>query len=146
MSESSTGKLYTSDLLSLATELAGYPLTDELGLHSEVRSRTCGSTITLGLSLAENSDISAIGMQVSACAIGQASAAILARHAVGAIAHEAVAMEHSVAQWLAQSGTAPDWPDFHHLLPALEHKGRHGALILPWKALSLTLSKAGIAS
>ncbi|MEP5938989.1 MAG: iron-sulfur cluster assembly scaffold protein [Erythrobacter sp.] len=145
MSESSAGKLYTPDLLSLATELAGWPLKDELNLRSEARSRNCGSSITLGLNLTENSKISDVGMQVSACAIGQASSAILARHAVGLNAHEVVAVERSVAQWLMGDGEMPDWPDFHHLLPAQQHKGRHGALILPWNALSQALSKVGIA-
>ncbi len=139
MSASPAGKLYTPNLLSLSTQLAQFPLHEGLQLRSEQRSRTCGSTIDLGVSLDSNDRISAIGMQVSACAIGQASAAIMALEAVGQPVSNASMIEASINAWLAGEGEIPDWPGFDALSPALPHTGRHGALILPWKALARAL-------
>jgi len=146
MTAGPAGKLYTPALLSLATQLARFPLTDTLAWRTEIRSRTCGSTIKLGVSLDAQSRITEIGMQVTACAIGQASAAVLALYAVGVQANEVVAMERSADNWLSDSGPAPEWPGFDTLLPALPHAGRHGALMLPWKALPQALFKVNEAS
>jgi len=133
-------KLYSPALLGLATELAQFPLNDALTLRAEARSRSCGSVIALGLALAENGRISRIGMTVSACAIGQASAALLARSALGADPARIVDTTATLTTWLAGESGLPDWPGLAVLAPALPHPGRHGALLLPWKAACEALS------
>ena len=133
-------KLYSPALLGLATELAEFPLQDALPLRAEARSRSCGSVIAIGLALAENERIGQIGMTVSACAIGQASAALLARSAVGAEPARIKATTATLTTWLAGESGLPDWPGLDVLAPALPHPGRHGALLLPWKAACEALS------
>ena len=133
-------KLYSPALLGLATELAEFPLQDTLPLRAEARSRSCGSVIALGLALAENGRVGQIGMRVSACAIGQASAALLARSALGADPARIVDATATLTTWLAGEGGLPDWPGLDVLSPALPHPGRHGALLLPWKAACEALS------
>jgi NifU-like protein involved in Fe-S cluster formation len=78
MSARASTKLYSPALLGLATGLARFPLTGDLPLRAETRSRSCGSVIALGVALDGAGMVARIGMQVSACAIGQASAALLA--------------------------------------------------------------------
>jgi NifU-like protein involved in Fe-S cluster formation len=133
-------KLYSPALLGLATELAEFPLHDTLPLRAEARSRSCGSVIALGLTLAKDGRIEHIGMTVSACAIGQASAALLARGAIGADAARIVDTASTLTTWLAGEGDLPNWPGLDVLAPALPHPGRHGALLLPWKAACEALS------
>ena len=133
-------KLYSPALLGLATELAQFPLSDALPLRAEARSRSCGSVIALGLALAENGRVGQIGMTVSACAIGQASAALLARSALGADPARIVDTTATITTWLAGESGLPDWPGLDVLSPALPHPGRHGALLLPWKAACEALS------
>jgi len=133
-------KLYSPALLGLATELARFPLDDSLPLRSEARSRSCGSVITVGLALGRAQDIARIGMQVSACAIGQASAALLAQSAVGTVGDFVVQTTQQIGDWLAGEGPLPDWPGIAVLTPALAHPGRHGALLLPWTAACSALS------
>ena len=133
-------RLYTPAVLALATGLAAYPLTDDLPLRAEARSRTCGSEVALGLALTADGTIARIGMQVRACAIGQASAALLAQYAQerspGALAATLAALE----SWLAGDGDLPDWPGLDLLAPARDHPARHSALLLPWTAASKALS------
>jgi len=134
-------KLYSPALLGLATGLSRFPLTNDLPLKAEARSRSCGSVIALGLALDEAGMVARIGMQVSACAIGQASAALLAEAASGT---DPVIIQHTgdtLAAWLAGEGDLPAWPGIEALAPAREHPGRHGALLLPWKAASEALSQ-----
>lgn len=134
--------LYSPELLALATGLADYPLNAELPYLIEARSRTCGSTIMLGVSVSDGARVQRIGMQVSACAIGQASAMVLAQSAQGQRASDIIATAAAIEEWLAGAGPLPDWPGIAVLGPALPHAGRHGALLLPWTAVRNALSSA----
>ena len=133
-------KLYSPALLGLATGLAQYPFDPDLPLTAEARSRSCGSVIALGLALDESGRIARIGMRVSACAIGQASAALLAQGTIGAEPSRIAATAAGLSAWLAGEGDLPPWPGLEPLAPALAHPGRHGALLLPWKAAVAALS------
>ena len=135
-----SAKLYTPRLLGLSAQLARFPLAGEYQHSAEARSRTCGSTITVGLDLGEDGAVTRIGMQVTACAVGQSSAAVLAQDAQGRTARCFAAMLAKIEAWLAGEGPLPDWPGFDALEPALPHKGRHDVLLLPWKAVTEALS------
>lgn len=137
-----SSKLYTSELLGIATGLADFPLTDELPLRAEGRSRTCGSSIAVGLALDDRGLVCAVGMKVSACAIGQASAALMAQSIRGDIPGHVRLTAAALERWLAGEGELPRWPGIAALAPARDHPGRHGALLMPWKAASDALSQA----
>lgn len=134
--------LYTPPILALATALADFPLTDRLDHRTTTRSRTCGSVITLGLTQDAAGLIEAVGMQVSACAIGQASAAIMAQGLIGRSDDDVRAVHQGLKDWLAGEGDLPEWPQISLLAPALPNKGRHGALLLPWTAAVEALCSA----
>ncbi len=134
--------LYTPQLLALSAQLAEFPLTGEFSQKGEARSRTCGSTIELGVECGADDTITRIGMQVTACAIGQSSAAIMAQGAIGRPAGYIAACLQGLEAWLAKEGDLPDWPAIDALAPARDHPGRHGALLLPWTAMQRALSSA----
>ena len=145
MSTTAPAKLYSPALLALATGLARYPLGPDLPLRAEARSRGCGSVIALGMALDEAGGIARIGMQVSACAIGQASAALLAEGAIGAGPGLVRDTADALAAWLAGESDLPaSWPGLDPLAPARAHPGRHGALLLPWKAACEALSSGEV--
>ena len=116
MEKTPEGKLYSPALLSLATELASYPLSDELDLRASGRSRTCGSSIEIGIRLSSDGKVSHIGMRVAACAVGQASAALLAKSASGKSVDEIVTAYRTIDNWLSGQGELPDWPLLKALL------------------------------
>jgi NifU-like protein involved in Fe-S cluster formation len=138
---SSAERLYTPELLGWTVRLAAYRLAKDLPLAGEARSPSCGSTLSLTLETDDTGSISAIGMRVSACAIGQASAAIFAEQAVGRDSKEIGASLTEIEAWLAGDGGLPDWPDLEVIAPARDFPGRHGAMLLPWKAALAALSK-----
>ena len=143
MPASSTAKLYSTELLSLATELASYPFDGTLPLQGEVRSRTCGSTLKITAGCDEAGRLQTLGLSVTACAVGQAAATIFARSAKGCGLTEIERRFAEIEEWLSNEGAPlPQWPGFAALAPARDHKGRHGALVMPWKAGIEVLSKA----
>lgn len=127
-----TAALYTPEVLGLATGLSGYPLDDALPLRSNARSPSCGSTLEVGLALAE-AKIARVGLRAHACAIGQAAAAIFAAAAVGRSRAEIAAAEREIAAWLT-GGPDPSWPGLAVIAAATAYPGRHGAVLLPWRA------------
>lgn len=146
MSETNDGKLYSPALLSLATELAAYPYSRAFQLSASERSRTCGSTVEFGLDVAPDGTIAEIGLRVSACAVGQASAALLAKSIQGVSVAEVDDAFHRIANWLVGEGELPDWPGIEVLEPARHYSGRHEALLLPWKAASSALCNTSAGS
>lgn len=130
----SAAVLYTPDVLGLAVELADFRLTGDLPLKFLARSKSCGSTIELGLDLAPDGSIAKIGVSSHACAIGQASAAIFARAAIGSTADRIRNTGRAIENWLAGNGEMPAWPGLSIIAAAREYPARHGAVMLPWTA------------
>eukprot|EP01035_Chromulina_nebulosa_P035448 gene35448-47651_t len=93
---------------------------------AERRSVLCGSRIIVDVDLDDAGRVALVGMQVNACAYGQAAATLLARHVVGRSGAELDATRDAVARWLAGEGTLPDWPGLDALVGVVPHSARHG--------------------
>ncbi|GAA0635626.1 iron-sulfur cluster assembly scaffold protein [Sphingomonas ursincola] len=127
--------LYTPAILALAVSLADHPLTDDLPHRAELRSQSCGSVVKVGLALDGDRRVERFGVQATACALGQASTAILAGHVAGQGRDALEAARDDIAAFLA--GERPDpgqWPGIEHLASALPYPARHGSIMLPWRA------------
>lgn len=136
-------KLYTPELLALAVALADYPADPSLPLHGKARSASCGSTLAADLELGGDGRIESLGLQVRACAVGQAAAAVFARAARGRSREDIDAAHAALSAWLGGTGAMPDWPGLAVIAPARDFRGRHGAIMLPWTAARDALSTAG---
>jgi len=132
--------LYTPQMLALSTELALYPWSNGFDHQAEERSSVCGSTIAIGLDTDSDGRITRLGLKVSACAVGQSSAAILAKGAKGSNTTTVQETAAAIASWLAGEGDLPEWPQLEVIVGARPHPGRHGALLLPWEAAIKALS------
>ena len=132
--------LYTPEVLALATQLAMHPFDEDFAFQASARSKVCGSSLTIGLDLDAQGRVCRFGFKVSACAVGQSSAATLAQGAQGVDAKGLEQTLKAIRMWLSGEGDPPDWPGFAHLAPAHAHAGRHGALLLPWEAAVKALS------
>lgn len=127
--------LYTIEVLRLAAALPEpQPLAAPHG-RAEERSPTCGSTVTTIVQLDDADRIAAISQQVHACAFGQASAALVAAHAAGRTGADIDAALDGLRAWLDGSGEPPHWPGIEALAPARSRRSRHGAVLLPFRAL-----------
>ena len=132
--------LYTPDLLALAVSLAEVPLDPELPLRGDARSATCGGSVMLGCAVDSDRRVARVGLRASACAVGQAAAALFALSATGRDLAEIERSRIAIGHWLS-GGPLPDWPGLDALAPALGYPARHGAITLAWDAARAALSK-----
>ena len=135
-----SSKLYTPTVLALSVELAGVPLDASHPLQGHAKSRTCGSEVQLSASTDDLGAIESLGLQVTACAVGQASAALFANAAKGldqtGVANKLEAME----RWLEGSEASTIVDRLELLEPARAYPARHPAILLPWRAALAALS------
>lgn len=135
--------LYTTDILRLAASVAQWPPLGDAQGEAERRSPTCGSRVGAGVRIDDEGRIAAIGLTISACALGQASSAIMAGHANGLDRAAIASVRDGLSAYLAgTSDTLPDWPGIDHLARARPHSARHPSILLPFDALIGALEAA----
>jgi NifU-like protein involved in Fe-S cluster formation len=138
-----TEPLYTTEILRLAASLDDPQVLEREDGRADVHSRTCGSKISLTVQLDNERRVERLSMRVEACAFGQASAALLARHSAGRTHHEVSDAMVALSRWLADEHEAPGgWPGIAALAPARTKRGRHGAILLPFRALLAAIESA----
>lgn len=131
-----TPPLYTMEILRLAGSLPEPVELERADSTATERSPTCGSRVACTVKLGDDGRIEAISQKVEACAFGQASAAVVARQATGRSRHDIEQALGQLSLWLSgERDDAPDWPGLEALAPARSRKGRHGAILLPFRAL-----------
>lgn len=128
--------LYNRDILRLATSLvAGDRLANPDG-SAEVRSPLCGSRIQADIVIDADGKLRDLALRANACALGQASAAILAQNGVGTAMTEVAKLRDDVAQALQRTGNMPScWPELALLAAACDYPSRHAAILLPYDAI-----------
>jgi len=131
-------KLYSQRILALAADIPFTERLDAPQVTARKRSPLCGSTVTVDLGL-ENGCVTAFGQDVMACALGQASAAILGQNVIGRSREEIALARDQLAAMLKSGGPAPEAPfdGFEVLMPARDYKNRHASIML---ALDATLA------
>jgi NifU-like protein involved in Fe-S cluster formation len=135
--------LYTTEILRLAASLnESHPLEREDG-RAELRSPTCGSRIDLVVQLDGDRRIERLSMRVHACAFGQASAALVERHSRGRTHDEVSQAMLTLSRWLAGEQDPSGWPGISALEPARPRTARHGAILLPFRALLAAMEASG---
>ncbi len=134
--------LYTVEVLRLAASLPEPRDLNRIDGEAELRSPTCGSTILTQAAI-EDGRIAALSQRVTACAFGQASAALVAQQAPGRTGDEVRAALDQLQGWLAgHRDQPPDWSGFEALAPARSRVGRHGAILLPLRSLAAAIELA----
>jgi NifU-like protein involved in Fe-S cluster formation len=135
--------LYTTDILRLAASLNEPRALDREDGCAEVRSPTCGSRIMLTVQLNEDRRVAAISQKVHACAFGQASSAIMERGAIGREHEDVANAMMALSAWLAgECEDSGEWPGLADLAPARSRRARHGAILLPFRALLAAIEAA----
>ena len=132
--------LYTREILRLAASIPGQRGFDEID-GPELRSPTCGSRVAMSVELDEAGRVTNVHQGVEACAFGQASAALVGMGAIGVDRREAEPALARVEAWLGGAGEEP-WPGMVALDPARARRGRHGAILLPFRALVAAIARA----
>jgi NifU-like protein involved in Fe-S cluster formation len=134
---------YTREILRLAAAIPFLERFEDLEGATEGRSKTCGSKMRIAVELDWAGRVSRFRQAVEACAYGQATAALVGGHAMSRSADEVRTALAELEAWLAGAGELPTaWPGLDVLEPARARKGRHGAILLPFRTLLASIEDA----
>ena len=131
-------KLYSQRILALAAAIPHAGRLAPPAASARRRSPLCGSTVTVDLRL-EDGRIVDFAQEVRACALGQASAAVLGAVVLGLDRAEVARGRDALHRMLTAGGPVPDAPfeGYEVLLPARDYRNRHASILL---ALDATLA------
>jgi NifU-like protein involved in Fe-S cluster formation len=129
-------EIYNKRILELAADIPRQGRLAAPDASATVHSKLCGSTVTVDLSMRDGK-ISDFAHEVKACALGQASSSIMARHIIGATPQELRDIRSTVRAMLKENGEPPDgkWADLAVLEPVRDYKARHASTLLTFDAV-----------
>jgi NifU-like protein involved in Fe-S cluster formation len=135
-------EIYNRRILELAGNIPRLGRLAKPDASAKAHSRLCGSTVTIDLCV-ENGRVTDFAHDVKACALGQASSSLMARHIVGATAEELNALRDRMTQMLKANGLPPEgkWAEFAVLEPVRDYKARHASTLLTFEAVADALAQ-----
>lgn len=128
--------IYNARILSFAADIPRLGRLTDPDASATAHSKLCGSTVTIDLKT-RGDEIVDFAHEVRACALGQASSSVMARHVVGASADEMRALRETMRRMLKEGGPPPDgrWADLAALEPVRDYKARHASTLLTFDAV-----------
>lgn len=128
--------VYNSRILELAGNIPRIGRLSQPDASATAHSKLCGSTVTIDLKM-EGDVVTDFAHEVKACALGQASSSIMARHVVGSHSTELRELREVVRRMLKEGGAPPNgkWDDIKVLEPVRDYKARHASTLLTFDAV-----------
>jgi NifU-like protein involved in Fe-S cluster formation len=128
--------IYNRRVLELAADIPRLGRLSAPQASARAHSKLCGSTVTVDLRL-EDGKVSDFAHDVRACALGQASSSLMARHIIGATPGELKVLRETMIAMLKAGGPPPGgkWADFAVLEPVRDYKARHASTLLTFDAV-----------
>jgi NifU-like protein involved in Fe-S cluster formation len=128
--------IYNRKILGFAADIPRLQRLASPDATAVAHSRLCGSKVTVDLRMRDGV-VSDFGHEVKACALGQASSSIMARHVVGSSPEELRSLREQMYRMLKEEGPAPTgkWADLEALLPVRDFKARHASTLLTFDAV-----------
>ncbi len=129
-------EIYNKRVLELAADIPRLGRLAAPDASAKAHSRLCGSTVIVDLSVRDGR-VSDFAHDVRACALGQASSSLMARHVVGASPDELIALRETMLAMLKRNGAPPSgkWSEFSVLAPVKDFKARHASTMLTFDAV-----------
>jgi NifU-like protein involved in Fe-S cluster formation len=129
-------EVYNSRILELAGNIPRLGRLADADATATAHSKLCGSTVTIDLKMS-GGVVTDFAHQVKACALGQASSSIMARHVVGSNAGELREVREAVRRMLKENGPPPSgkWSEIAVLEPVRDYKARHASTLLTFDAV-----------
>ncbi len=128
--------VYNKKIIELAGNIPRLGRLDAPDATATAHSKLCGSTVKVDLKM-EGTVVSDFAHEVKACALGQASSSIMARHVVGSSAAELRELRDTVRRMLKENGAPPEgkWAEIAVLEPVRDYKARHASTLLTFDAV-----------
>ncbi len=136
--------MYSPDLLALAADIPHVGALPDAHGKGRARTNVCGSFVEATVKLDDAGCICDLGLEVQACAIGQASASIFGRHAIGASLADVESARAALLKMLKEGGDPPPgrFAELDKLKGVKEYPSRHVSCLLAFKAAAEALEEA----
>lgn len=136
--------IYNSRILELAANLPRIGRLEAPHGSATAHSKLCGSTVTVDVALDAEGRVADFAHDVKACALGQASSSIMARHVIGSDAGDLRRLRDAMRAMLKETGVPPAgrWADCAVLEPVRDYKARHASTLLTFEATLEAVEKA----
>lgn len=128
--------LYNTDVLSLAANIQHVGTLEAPDGTSRKVSKLCGSWVEVDVKL-QNDVVTGFAMRLQACALGQASAAILAEQVIGADRRTLDDARNALFGMLKENGAAPSgrFAKLALLADVANYPARHASTLLAFDAV-----------
>ena len=128
--------IYNKRIIELAGNIPRLGRLAAPDASATAHSKLCGSTVKVDLKM-DGPVVTDFAHDVKACALGQASSSIMARHVVGSTASELRELRETVRKMLKENGSPPQgkWADIALLEPVRDYKARHASTMLTFDAV-----------
>jgi len=128
--------LYSDRILGLAANMPHAGRLARPDASAERVSKLCGSRVTVDV-MVEDGRVADFAQDVKACALGQASAAVLGAHVIGASVAELQLARDQLHAMLKAEGSAPQgrFADLAVLEPVKDYPARHASTLLAFEAV-----------
>jgi len=136
-------EIYNRRILELAGSIPRLGRLNAPDASATAHSKLCGSTVTVDLKM-DGDTVSDFAHEVKACALGQASSSIMARHVIGSNATELRGLREQVRRMLKENASPPTegkWADIAVLEPVRDYKARHASTMLTFDAVVSAIDK-----
>lgn len=135
--------LYTNALLEAAASLPAARTLDDPDGQGRRVSKVCGSEVEVDLKL-KGGAVSDCALRVKACALGQASSSLLARHLSGATPAQLRALQATMESMVRDDGPSPEgrFAELEMLRAIHAYPPRHASTLLVFGAVVDALDQA----
>ena len=128
--------IYNSRILEFAGNIPRIGTLPDADAEAGAHSKLCGSRVKVYLKL-DGDRVSDFAHEVKACALGQASSSVMARHVIGATIAEIRQAREDMLAMLKADGEGPTgrFEDMRFLKPVKDYKARHASTMLTFDAV-----------
>lgn len=128
--------IYNAQILDLAANLPRLGRLEHPDATATAHSKLCGSTVTVDIAMRDGV-VTDFAHEVRACALGQASSSLMARHVIGARGEDLRQVREAMRRMLKENGPPPDgaWAACAVLEPVRAFKARHASTLLTFDAV-----------
>ena len=124
-------KLYSQRILALAADIPHLGTLEQPTGSAKKRSPLCGSTVKVDM-VVRDGHVADYAQDVKACALGQASAAVVGANILGATREQIETARNQLKAMLKEGGPAPSAPfdGLDDLMRARDYKNRDASILL----------------
>ncbi len=128
--------MYNARILEFAGNIPHIGRLQSPDATAKAHSKLCGSTVIVDIKVRDGIVVD-FAHEVKACALGQATSSVMARHIIGSTEAELRELQAQMTAMLKDNGAPPEgrFEDLRYFEPVRDYKARHASTLLTFDAV-----------